>query len=57
MAVKYNIRRIIEEYCIEKYSEYPAGSGRIDIYIPRQRLIFETKVPKTISLKDKLQLV
>lgn len=52
VEVTHKLRSIIEEYDIEIYSEYPAGTGSIDIYAPRHRLLFEAKAPHTSSLVE-----
>lgn len=55
-VVNYNLRRILEEYQIEHYAEHPAGNGRVDIYLPRHRLVIETKAPGAVSLENKSQV-
>ena len=47
--VEDGIIRILDEYEIEKERQFRAGSGRIDIYLPRRRVIIETKRPGHVA--------
>ena len=54
--VRQNICRILDDYDFENYTEHPVREGRVDIYMPRHRVVIETKAPGSVSREDKAQV-
>ncbi len=54
--VRQNICRILDDYDFENYTEHPVRGGRVDIYMPRHRVVIETKAPGSVSREDKAQV-